>query len=129
MKMKKYILWIIILVITNSVTYNLAKKQFKDILLEELNQCILETDFKKTTQLEIISVKNGLSLDVYNKSSCFNLDKLEISMEAVNNGKIDTVKVDVETYIQPNFKANIIFDEMKFDTILKVNYSVKRISI
>ena len=127
--MKKGIIWIVIIVITNGITYNLAKKQFKDVFLEELNQCILETDFKKTTQLEIISVKNGLSLDVYNKSSCFNIDKLEISMEALNNGKIDTVKVDVETYIKPNFKANIIFNEMKFDTILKMNYKVKEISI
>ena len=128
--MKKFIyisLVLIIIYVSNTITYDLSQKKSNYELSNLFSECYINSEPKDDILISKGSDQNGLIVKVSNNSHCLTIDRMSISIIS-NNQKNDTIDIVVNNKIKPKYDANISLAGFKIDSIISLNYNLKKVS-
>jgi hypothetical protein len=121
---------LILLILTNIITYTFTLDRSKEIFTNLLNNCLDKNLSKKEiVTLQLYPEKNGFTVSIDNNTECLIIKEIEAEIEYLNLGKSDTLKLSVTEPINPLEKGSIFVDEVKVDSLRIINYSLLKVDI
>ena len=128
--LKKFVyisLALIIIYVSNTITYDLSQKKLKHELSNLFSECYINSEPKDDILISKDSDQNGLIIKVSNNSHCLTIERMTISIISKNQ-KNDTIDIVVNNKIKPNYDANISLAGLKMDSIISLSYNLKKVS-
>lgn len=129
--MRKYIyiiLVILVIFLTNTITYNTSKSKIIYEISESFSDCYINSNIYDDVSLEFDSNNLGHYIKISNNSKCFNIEDISLKILSISGIKIDSINLNINETIKSNYDANIKLNDLKIDSIISSSFTIKKIS-
>ena len=130
--MRKYIYIIIVILViflTNTITYNTSKSKIIYEVSQSFSDCYINSNIYDDVSLESDSNNLGHFIKISNNSKCFNIEDISLKIISINGLKNDTINLNINERIKSNYDANIKLNDLKIDSIISSSFIINKISI
>lgn len=130
--MRKYIYIIIVILViflTNTITYNTSKSKIIYEVSQSFSDCYINSNIYDDVSIESDSNNLGHFIKISNNSKCFNIEDISLKIISINGIKNDSINLNINETIKSNYDANIKLNDLKIDSIISSSFIINKISI
>ena len=128
-KALRILLYLSILILTNALTAKLAVQKHQEEISTSLSNCFLMFDKEDDVKIDLNSNNRGSNLSILNNSNCLTIKEIEVDLIYRYNKNIDTIGININEPIKPNIEASMQLKNVIKDSLLSINFEIKKIDL
>lgn len=117
-------IFIVIIYLSNLITHNYTLNLVKNDYDAVIKDCFINEEKSSKVKIDLFKKENGFLTKIKNESGCYNLEKLELKIEAVKMGIADTIYININKKIPPYHLAEILVNDIKSDSFNVLKYKI-----